>query len=308
MKTLVFGSLNIDISFRLDHIVRPGETEASISREQGAGGKGENQAAALAKAGLEVYMAGRIGRDGEFLLELLKSCGVHTDYVRLDEGATGQALIQIDRQGQNSILLYPGGNERIESADISETLSHFGEGDLIVLQNEINRTAEIMKAAKERGLGIVLNPSPFNEKIAELPLDRVDIFFVNEIEGAGLAGMPIGSSYQDILESLCTRFPAAEIILTAGEAGSFYGKGTGGGAVREKAGIVKVAALDTTSAGDTFTGYFLAARAKGNRVKEALQVASKASAITVSRQGAMQSIPFAREVFEGIVAMPQLVL
>jgi ribokinase len=189
MKILVFGSLNIDLVFSVDHIVCPGETISSGSLEKSAGGKGANQAAALAKAGTEVYMAGKIGRDGEFLLELLQSYGVHTDYVAMYEGATGQALIQLDRRGQNSIVLYDGGNGAIEAAEIGRVLADFGAGDIILLQNEIPHTGEIIRAARSRGMKICLNPSPYDEKIDALPLNEINLFFVNEIEGAALAGV-----------------------------------------------------------------------------------------------------------------------
>jgi ribokinase len=297
MKTLVFGSLNIDFTYRVDHIVHPGETISSLSLMKHAGGKGANQAASLAKAGLDVYMAGRIGRDGDFLLETLRSCGVNTDYVTVGDDTTGQAIIQLDEKGQNSILLYAGENRRIIRADIERTLAKFGKGDLLVLQNEISQTAEIMRAAKARGLTIVFNPSPFDIRINALPLENVDIFFVNEIEGTALTGIWRDAStepespFTATLDALTERFPKSEIILTAGEHGAYYGKGIEEGAVREKAESVPTQVVDTTSAGDTFTGYFLAARERGFSIKDALDLACRAASITVSRQGAVESIP-----------------
>jgi ribokinase len=294
MKTVVFGSLNIDLIFSVDHIVCPGETINSSSFIRSAGGKGANQAAALAKAGMDVYMAGKIGRDGEFLLSLLGSYGVDTGGVTVYDGATGQAFIQLDKNKQNSIVLYSGGNAAISPGEIDAVMERFGPGDLLVLQNEIARTREIMERAKERGLSICLNPSPYNSDIEELPLDLVEIFFVNEIEGAALAGLDNQSSCPEVLDALVRRFPGSEIILTAGKDGAYYGHRD----LREKAAIVKTPVADTTSAGDTFTGYFLAARNKNMPVSRALQIACKAASIAVSRKGAMESIPFAAEVFE----------
>jgi ribokinase len=310
VKALVYGSLNIDLVFSVDHIVRPGETIGSGNLERGAGGKGANQAAALAKAGLETFMAGKIGADGEFLLELLQSYGVNTDLVARYGGATGQALIQLDSVRQNAIVLFPGGNARIEAPEIRRCLEGFGPGDLVLLQNEINCTAEIMRAAKERGISIGLNPSPCDEGIAKLPLELADTLFVNEIEGAALAAYsgPAGAAepsgtgagdgfgeriYRDILEALVGKFPAAEIILTAGRAGAFYGFGE----KRARGNITEVPVADTTAAGDTFTGYFIAGRARGFSVEKTLALACKAASIAVSRKGAMPSIPFAEEVF-----------
>jgi ribokinase len=293
MKVLVYGSLNIDLIFEVDHIVLPGETISSVSFARNAGGKGANQAAALAKAGLEVFMAGKVGRDGEFLLQILHSYGVDTSNVSVYEGSTGNALIQVDKNGQNSIVLYAGGNGDIRLSEVENIVSLFESGDYLVMQNEIAHTKEIITLAKKRGLKIHLNPSPYNETIETLPLEDVDCFFVNELEGASLAGLPKNSPFSDTLDALTQRFPKAEIVLTAGKNGAYYGWGS----VRENAAIVDSPVIDTTGAGDTFAGYFLAARAKGFDTGKALKTASKASAITVSRKGAMESVPFANEIF-----------
>jgi ribokinase len=293
MKILVFGSINIDLTFQVDHLVTPGETIASTGLIKSAGGKGANQAAALAKAGLPVYMAGKTGADGDFLLALLNSYGVNTDYVASYKGATGQAIIQIDRNGQNGIFLFSGGNGAVTAEEIHRTIGAFEKGDLIVLQNEITRLGEIMKAAGQRGLRICLNPSPYTGEIEELPLNLVDLFFVNEIEGAAMAAASPGASLEAVLDKLTERFPGAEIILTAGKEGAYYGCGE----IREAAAIVEVPVVDTVGAGDTFTGYFIAARQRNFSVQEAMLIASKAASLAVSRKGAMEAIPAASEVF-----------
>ncbi|MDR0629306.1 MAG: ribokinase [Treponema sp.] len=293
MKVLVFGSLNIDMVFSVDHIAAPGETISSASLVKSAGGKGANQAAALAKAGMAVYMAGKIGKDGLFLTELLRSYGVNTDHVKVYDGATGQAIIQVDREGQNSIVLFSGGNHAIEQGEIGPILDNFERGDIVVLQNEIVHTGKIMEAAKKRELRICLNPSPYDEKIEGLPLDLVDMFFVNELEGSALVGMTEAGPPETVLNALVSRFPGAEIILTLGKRGGRYGRA----AVRAGGEIVDLPVVDTTGAGDTFTGYFIAARARGGNVSGALAIACRASSIAVSRKGAMESIPLAMEVF-----------
>jgi ribokinase len=294
MKALVFGSLNIDLIFSVDHTVLPGETISSWSLEKSAGGKGANQAAALAKAGMATAMAGKIGEDGRFLLDLLSSYGVDTGRVVVDkEGATGQALIQLDKKGQNAIVLYPGGNHRISAEEADRALEDFGKGDIIVLQNEILLTADIMRKARSRGLKVCLNPSPYNEKAERLPLDLADLLFVNEIEGAALAALGSGAPAPEILEALAARFPESEIVLTVGREGAWYGYGK----TREKGNIVDLPVVDTTGAGDTFTGYYIAARAEDYSVREALGFACKAASIAVSRKGAMASIPLTHEVF-----------
>jgi ribokinase len=294
MKVLVFGSLNIDLTFSMDHIVRPGETISSGALVRSAGGKGANQAAALAKAGMPVYMAGKIGTDGNFLPELLQSYGVNTDHVVRYGGATGQAIIQLEKTGQNAIVLYAGGNGAITAGETENVLRHFGAGDVLLLQNEIVHNREIMEGAKKQGMKICLNPSPFDGRIAQLPLDIVDVFFVNEIEGAALAGT--GSSPADILDSLTRRFPRAEIILTAGKDGAYYGSGN----TRARGNIIDLPVVDTVGAGDTFTGFFIAARNRQHTVEDALQIACNASSISVSRRGAMEAMP----LWDEVIALP----
>lgn len=293
MKTLVYGALNIDLIFSVDKIVKPGETISGLSLTKSAGGKGANQAAALAKAGMETWMAGKIGEDGRFLLKILESYGVHTEKVIQYEGPSGQALIQVDREGQNSIILFAGGNGLVGPDEIEQCLSYFEKGDWVLLQNEIANTDLIMKTAKKREMRIALNPSPWNEGADLLPLELADVFFINEIEGAGLAKLEPDASAESIIDKLCSRFPETEIILTVGRDGAYYGHGKS----RARAEAVPVSAVDTTGAGDCFSGYFLAGREKGLSVRESLDIACKAAAIAVSRKGAMESIPFKDEIF-----------
>ena len=204
-----------------------------------------------------------------------------------------EAIIQVDKTGQNSIVLYGGGNAALKKDEVGPIISAFGPGDMILLQNEIPLTAELMKAASARGMKVCLNPSPFDGRIAALPLDLADLLFVNEIEAAGLAGRSVSEDPAAILEALALRFPRAELVLTAGKEGAYYAhKG-----LRAKGDIVDLPVADTTGAGDTFTGFYLAARQRGCDVAESLRLACKASSIAVSRKGAMASMPFAREVF-----------
>jgi len=293
MKILVYGSLNIDLLFSVDCIVLPGETIRSEKLVRSAGGKGANQAAALAKAGLNVYLAGKIGEDGKFLLPLLNSYGVDTGYVREYKGQTGQAIIQIDKNGQNSIILYAGGNALITGEEIKDTFSLFNKGDIIVLQNEINGLAEIMETAIRKEMKIYFNPSPYDASVETLPLSGVNVFFVNEIEAAAMAKTSAETPPEKIIDILAERFPSAEIILTAGENGAYYGHGN----IRERAEIVKTKVVDTVGAGDTFSGYFIAACNRSFPAAEALRIACKASSIAVSRHGAMEAVPLAEEIF-----------
>ncbi len=189
MKVLCFGSLNIDYTYKVDHFVKKGETLSSGSLQVFSGGKGLNQSIALARAGAETYHAGSIGEDGRFLLEQLQDAGVDTRYVTvLETVRTGNAIIQNDKEGDNCILLYGGANQAVTTDQADAVLEHFRKGDFLVLQNEINELAYIMERAHERGMKIVLNPSPMDEKIQGLPLGYVDYFMLNEIEASQILG------------------------------------------------------------------------------------------------------------------------
>ncbi len=180
MQFLNYGSVNIDLIFTVDHIVRGGETLQSTSLTKSAGGKGANQSAALAKAGAEVFHAGKIGDDGSFLLELLSSYGVDISLIRRYDGATGQALIQLDSQKQNAIILYGGGNVAITTNEIDEALQRFSPGDMLVLQNEIVHSGYLIREAKKRGMKVCMNLAPFDPSLRELPLGLLDLLVVNE--------------------------------------------------------------------------------------------------------------------------------
>ncbi len=289
MKILNFGSLNIDYVYQMEHIVRPGETESCSMRNVFAGGKGLNQSVAIARAGGDVYHAGKIGEDGEMLLALCREAGVHTEYVFKGEVPTGHTIIQVDQNGQNSILLYGGANQSITKEDVDQVLAHFEEGDLLVLQNEISNLPYIVDRAAVRGMKIVLNPSPMNETLQQVDLSKVSIFLLNEIEGEEISG---SSKPEEILERMLSKFPKAQIVLTLGAKGCIYKDK--GQEIWQSAYEVK--AVDTTAAGDTFTGYFLAGLAKNQPVSTALRLATRASAIAVTRQGAVPSIPMWDEV------------
>ena len=149
MKTLVFGSLNIDHVYQLDHFVQPGETISSSRYEKHAGGKGLNQAIALAKAGHETLFAGCIGQDGLFLKEMLERHGVNTDALSILDMPTGHALIQVDAAGENAIILFGGANLCQTEEHIDRALSMLDAGDLVLLQNEINLCPQIIEQAAE---------------------------------------------------------------------------------------------------------------------------------------------------------------
>ncbi|MGN8968319.1 ribokinase [Intestinimonas sp. HCP28S3_D6] len=284
MRVLNFGSLNIDYVYQVDHFVQPGETMSSLSLQVNCGGKGLNQSVALARAGVEVWHAGCIGPEGEFLRDKLTSAGVDTTFVRQVEGSTGHAIIQVDRSGQNSILLYDGANSRITESFVDQVLEHFAPGDVALLQNETSCVGYIMDRAAALGMRIALNAAPANEKLNGLPLEKLSWLLVNEVEGAFLAGT---EDPEEIARVLTARYPKTMLVLTLGVQGSLAVLGQE--RVRMPARTVK--AVDTTAAGDTFTGYFLRGVLDGRSLEESLGLAAAASALAVTRVGAADAVP-----------------
>ena len=289
MKVLNFGSLNIDYVYQMEHFIRPGETAPCKTLTTGCGGKGLNQSIALAKAGTEVYHAGLYGQEGQFLLDKMNAAGVDTSLMRLGQGANGHAIIQVDENGQNCIILYGGTNRQITESYADEVLSHFAAGDVLVLQNEINNMPYIMKKAHERGLRIAFNAAPYGQEILGYPLETVTWLIVNEIEGAGLSGK---TDFDEIAGTLMQKYPGMGIMLTMGKSGCLYKRAD----ETVRLGACHVDAVDTTAAGDTFIGYFVRGILQGLSMKDTLRQATVASAIAVTRPGAGDSVPAIDEV------------
>lgn len=291
MKILNYGSLNIDFVYTVDHFVRPGETLSSIELTKFCGGKGLNQSIALARGGAQVFHAGKIGVDGEMLKKRLRAFGVNTDYLVEDEYIpTGHAIIQVESTGQNSIILYGGANTAVTEEEIAKTLDGFEAGDLLLLQNEISNIPLLISRAHQKGMTIALNPSPMSESLAVLPeLQFIDWFLLNEVEGWELTG---SHEPTEILTLMRKRFPRARTVLTLGREGvrCFDGERT------YSHGIYDVRVVDTTAAGDTFSGFFLSSICRGDSIDIALHTASIASSLAVGVRGASDSIPSLDEV------------
>lgn len=288
MRILNFGSLNCDNVYTVPHMVSAGETLSSLRMETFPGGKGLNQSIALARAGAPVCHAGLIGEDGEFLLELARESGVDCSLVEKRPGRTGHAVIQVDPSGQNCILLFGGANQQIDEDYIRRALADFGPGDLLLMQNEVSLPHRILELAWEKGLSIALNPSPSDEALCRCDLEKVDWLLLNELEGAALSGE---AEVGKVPQALLARYPQMKIVLTLGKAGAVYQDQN----CRFEQPIYPVKAVDTTGAGDTFTGFFLAAALEGRPIPEALSLASRAAALAVSRKGAASSIPTRQE-------------
>jgi len=289
-----FGSLNIDNVYSVANFVKPGETILCNGYHVYAGGKGLNQSVAAGRAGGCVRHAGMIGEEGEFLLDLLKDAQVDVSLVKTVNARNGHTSIQVDKSGQNCIILYGGTNHMLDADYAKMVADTLSKGDIVLFQNETSAISELMKLAAARECIVALNPSPMDDRIGALPLELVDIFILNEIEGEGMTDK---SKPEEILDSLVLRFPKAKILLTLGKAGMCFAYGE----ERLAEGIFEYGALvDTTAAGDTFTGYYLAAVSQGMDDKEAIKRASAASGICVTRAGAAQSIPFVSEVADAL--------
>lgn len=289
MKILNIGSLNIDYVYQVDHMVAPGETLMAFKRDVYCGGKGLNQSIAMSRAGLQVNHAGCIGAEGMMLTDLLKENDVNVDAVEVLMESTGHAIIQVDASGQNCILLYGGANRLLTKEYIDDVLKDYGKDDILLLQNEVNNLDYIIDSAYEKGLQIVLNPSPYDSALDACDMTKISLFLLNEVEGKQMTGY---EEPDDILTKLSKIYPNAKVVLTLGENGSVYQYG--GERYAQKA--YSVDAVDTTAAGDTFTGYFIAGMVEGKSPKECLDLAAKASSIAVTRQGAAPSIPYRKEV------------
>lgn len=291
MRILCFGSLNLDYVYQVEHIVRPGETTTAVNYQIFEGGKGLNQSIALGRANASCAMAGMIGNDGVNLLTSLKQSNVNTELILVNEGKTGHTVIQVDKSGQNCILYFPGTNQKMTEAYVEQVISRFEPGDYILLQNEINNVPLIMRHAKQKGLKIAFNPSPITSNLLEYPLELVDLLVLNEIEGYELT---TESEPEAIIYKLHNNYPHTSVLLTLGKKGALYSDGS----FSCRHGIYDVEVVDTTAAGDTFTGYFLAGLANNESIEACLRSASIASSIAVSRQGASASIPYLSEVKE----------
>lgn len=296
MKFLNFGSCNIDYVYSMDHIVRVGETQSSDKLSVFPGGKGLNQSIALSRAGAYVYHAGCIGEGGELLLDTLTESGVDISYIRRVEEKNGHAIIQVSSEGENSIFLYAGSNAMISEEYVDSVLSNFSDGDYLLLQNEINNLNYIVDKAYDRGMFIILNPSPINEIIHGIDFSKLSCIILNEGEMEDVTGC---SDIDESLEILKKKYPELRIMLTLGKNGCVYCY------KNEKYfhPIFETVAVDTTAAGDTFTGYFMRELARGTEIKKILKIASCASAITVSRHGAAPSIPTMEEVDDALETM-----
>lgn len=293
MKILNFGSCNIDYVYSMNHIVTVGETAMAYNLELFPGGKGLNQSIATARAGAEIFHAGCVGNDGEMLRKILEDSGVNVSFLKRVDEKNGHAIIQVSDAGDNSIFIYPGSNEMITRDFVDQVLKSFSSEDILLLQNEINDIGYIIEKAHSKGMCVVFNPSPINEVISKIDLNMISYLVLNEVEAREITAIDYIDGQLAFFEE---KYPNLKVILTLGKQGSVMLKD--GNRIRQEA--YKVTAVDTTAAGDTFTGYFVAGLAQKTDDKALLDLASVASAIAVSRKGAAPSIPTMDEVLHAV--------
>ena len=282
-KILNIGSLNLDYVYAVPHFVEAGETLLSGRRDVFPGGKGLNQTVAAARAGAQVFHGGAVGADGDMLLDLLRDAGADVSAISRVDVPTGHAIIEVNPQGENSIIILGGANRAVSPETVEAALAKVDAGDILLLQNEINGLDAIIRRAAEKGLRILFNPAPMEAAVKELPLHLLDTLIVNEGEGRALGGD---------MDALRAAYPRQKILLTQGSRGASLW--TGSELLFQPAFPVK--AVDTTAAGDCFLGYYAAALAAGLSYAKALQLAAAASALAVQKRGAAPSIPMRAEV------------
>lgn len=285
------GSVNIDHVYELPHFVCPGETLASSLYSRGVGGKGFNQSLALRRAGAGVCHIGRIGTDGGWLRVMLEAEGVDCAGLSTSNEATGHAVIQVVPGGENAIVLHAGANGDISDGHVANALASARAGDWFLCQNETSSVAASLRIAREAGLRTAYNAAPAAPDISRACLEDVDFLFVNETEVAALAGK---GEAKTAAEQIRADHPHLTVVLTLGSAGSMW---IGAGyTLHVPASPCEV--VDTTAAGDTFTGYCLAALMRGEVPSDALLFASRAASFCVSRHGAAASIPHMHELLK----------
>jgi len=283
MTIFNLGSINIDHVYRVAHLPGPGETVSDLGYAQGLGGKGVNQSLAAAAAGARVHHIGAVGADGAWIVERLAAAGVDVADLATVAAATGHAVVCVDAGGENQIVIHGGANRALTMEQIDRALARARPGDWFLAQNETNLIAEGFARAQALGLKTAYAAAPFEAATAAGLIGSVDLLAVNEVEAGQLAAH-LGTAVDTL--------PVPELLVTLGARGARY---------RARETVCEVAAfpvtpVDTTGAGDTFLGSFLAARDGGAEPKAALRQAAAAAALQVTRPGAADAIAAADEV------------
>jgi len=284
MAVFNLGSINVDTVYRVPHLVQPGETLAATARTQGLGGKGANISVAAARAAARVVHLGAVGPDGGWASERLLEYGVDTRHIAQVPVATGLAEIFVDDAGENSIVIFAGANHAITEQQIGAALSEATTADSFITQNETNHQPTAARMAKELGLRVIYAAAPFDAAAVRSVIEHLDMLVLNEVEAAQLVA-ETGSNLAD--------FAVQDIVVTLGAEGCRWHSA---GAEPRAFPALPVQAVDTTGAGDTFTGYLVAGLDRGMPVAQAIGQATEAAALMVTRVGAADVIPDLKEL------------
>ncbi|MEL6914342.1 MAG: ribokinase [Pseudomonadota bacterium] len=283
MTIFCVGSINADHFYEVPHLPLPGETLEGANHRVGLGGKGANQSVAAARAGAEVIHVGAVGADGGWAVERLGELGVETSHIASLDGPTGHAIITVAADGENAIVIYPGPNRRISTSMIRTAFERAEAGDKLILQNEASMQVEAAQLAQQAGMQVIYSAAPFDPEAVRAVLEFTDLLVVNDVEARQL---------EAAFETELSELPVQGIVVTRGSEGVDY---IAAGEVTH-ADAYAVTPRDTTGAGDTFLGYLVAALHADLDIAEALELASAAAALKVTRPGTADAIPSRAEV------------
>lgn len=291
MTIFNLGSINADYFYDVPHLPKPGETLAATGFRKGLGGKGANQSVAAARAGSSVVHIGAVGKDGRWAVERIKEFGVNVTNIATVNAPTGHAIINIDEQAENAIVIYQGANVAQDKARILSALTGAKRNDILLLQNETSLQGFAAAKATELGMRVFYSAAPFSVKSVVEVLPFLSILALNEIEAEQLCAG---------LETNLADLPVPNLLVTKGGEGSEWLSQTAGDRVKTRA--FDVVPVDTTGAGDTFAGYLAAGIDQAMGIEKALELASAAAAIKVTRQGTADAIPCLVDVEEFLAA------
>ncbi|WP_088329459.1 ribokinase [Lacimicrobium sp. SS2-24] len=288
MTIFNLGSINWDHCYQVSHFVRPGETLSAQGYHLNLGGKGANQSVAASRAGARVRHIGAVA-EGDAALSVLHKLGVETAGIEQQpEQVTGHAIIQIDQNAENAIVLHPGANRALNWPWVEQHLATGGQGDWLLMQNETNLLQQSASYARKRGMQVAFNPAPMDKQITLSLLNELDLLIVNQVE---LQDLTEETDLEAAIRKIQQQCDTA-LLITLGKQGALYVNAEG----RQQVNAYAVDAVDTTAAGDTFIGYFLASRCLSDDINEAMKQASAAAALCVTQAGAIASIPDATQV------------
>jgi ribokinase len=279
------GSINADLFYQVPHLIGPGETLASTEHSRGLGGKGANMSVATSRAAARAVHIGAVGPDGRWAVDRLLEYGVDTRHITEVSDPTGHAVIMVDPAGENAILLFPGANHAITDTHIANALGEATEDDTFLFQNETSAQVEGATLASAKGMRVVYAAAPFDADAVLAVLPLLDMLVMNAVEAQQLT---------EATGIALTDLPVRDIVVTLGGDGCRW-LNTDTGADRHFPAI-PVTPVDTTGAGDTFTGFLVAALDRGLPMEQAISLGQQAGAIMVTRHGTADVIPDLKDV------------